>query len=85
MQENRFNSLDPILIPEWRWSYFLNTTSQAFSIFKPRPYPIENKYLIRESSFGSSFNPEKVFPRSSVQTLRDHNDLHPANHAPDLD
>ena len=61
MQENRFNSLDPILIPEWRWSYFLNNTAQAFSIFKPRPYQIENKYLIRESSFGSSSNPEKVF------------------------
>ena len=60
MQENRFNSLEPILIPEWRWSYFLNTTAQAFSIFKPRPYPMENKYLIRESSFGSSSNPEKV-------------------------
>ena len=60
MQENRFNSLDPISIPEWRWSCFLNTTAQAFSIFKPSPYPIENQYLIRESSFGSRSKPEKV-------------------------
>ncbi len=60
MQRSRFNSLEPISIPEWRWSYFLNTTAQAFSIFKPSSYPIENKYLIRESSFGSGSHSEKV-------------------------
>ena len=60
MQSNRNNSLEPITISNWRWSYFLNKTIKAFSIFQPRPYPIENNFLFRESSFGSSSNPKKV-------------------------
>ncbi len=60
MQSNRNNSLEPISISNWRWSYFLDETIKAFSIFQPRPYPIEKDFLFRESSFGSSSNPKKV-------------------------
>jgi len=60
MQSNRINSLQPISIRNWRWSYFLDETIKALSIFKPRPYPIENDFLFRESLFGSSSNPKKV-------------------------
>jgi len=61
MKSNRNNSLDPISISNWRWSYFLDQTIKAFSIFQPRPYPINNDFLYRESFFGSSSNPKKVF------------------------
>ncbi len=61
MQSNRSNSLDPISISNWRWADFLDETIKAFSIFQPRPYPINNDFLYRESFFGSSSNPKKVF------------------------
>ncbi len=60
MQSNRNNSLDPISISNWRWSYFLDETIEKFSIFEPSPYPIKNDFLLRESFFGSSSNPKKV-------------------------
>ena len=60
MQSNRNNSLEPISLCNWRWSYFLNETIKAFSIFQPRPYPIESDFLFREACFGSSSNPKKV-------------------------
>ena len=60
MKSNRNNSLDPISISNWRWAYFLEETIQAFSIFQPRPYPITNDFLFRESFFGSRSNPKKV-------------------------
>ena len=60
MQIIRNNSQDPISISNWRWAYFLDETIKAFSIFQPRPYPIENDFLFRESFFGSSSNPKKV-------------------------
>jgi phycoerythrobilin:ferredoxin oxidoreductase len=60
MQSKRNNSLDPISICDWRWSFFLDETIKAFSLFKPRPYQIENDFLFRESSFGSRSNPKKV-------------------------
>ena len=53
MQIIRNNSQDPISISNWRWSYFLDETIKAFSIFQPRPYQIDNDFLYRESSFGS--------------------------------
>ncbi len=61
MTSNRNNSLDPISISNWRWAYFLDETIKAFSLFQPRPYPIKNDFLFRESFFGSSSNPKKVF------------------------
>ena len=61
MQINRNNSLAPISISNWRWAYFLDETIKAFSIFQPRSYPIKNDFLVRESFFGSSSNPKKVF------------------------
>ena len=61
MQSNRNNSLDPISISNWRWAYFLDETIKEFSIFQPRPYPIKNDFLFRDSFFGSSSNPKKVF------------------------
>ena len=61
MKSNRNNSLDPIAISNWRWAYFLDETIKAFSIFESRPYPIKNDFLFRESFFGSSSNPKKVF------------------------
>ncbi len=60
MKNNRNNSLDPISISNWRWSYFLDQTINKFSIFQPRSYPIMNDFLARESFFGSSSNPKKV-------------------------
>ena len=60
MLSNRNNSLDSISISNWRWAYFLDETIKAFSIFKPRPYPIRSDFLFRESLFGSSSNPKKV-------------------------
>jgi phycoerythrobilin:ferredoxin oxidoreductase len=60
MQINRNNSLESISINNWRWAYFLDKTIKKFSICEPRPYPIENDYLFKESSFGSSSNPRKV-------------------------
>ncbi|MBW3042816.1 phycoerythrobilin:ferredoxin oxidoreductase [Prochlorococcus marinus] len=60
MQSNRNNSLEPISISNWRWSYFLDETIKGFSIFQPRFYPIENDFLFRKSEIGSSSNPKKV-------------------------
>jgi len=60
MQSNRNNSLDPISISYWCWTYFLDETIEKFSIFEPSPYPIKNDFLFRESFFGSSSNPKKV-------------------------
>ena len=60
MKSNRNNSLDPISIRNWRWTYFLDKTINGFSIFQSSPYPIENDFLFRESFFGSSSNPKKV-------------------------
>ena len=60
MKSNRNNSLEPISLCNWRWSYFLDETIKRFSIFQTRPYPIENDFLFRESCFGSSSNPKKV-------------------------
>ncbi len=60
MQINRNNSLDPISISNWRWTYFLDETIKKFSFFEPRSYPIDNDFLFRESFFGSSSNPKKV-------------------------
>jgi len=60
MLSNRNNSIEPISIINWRWAYFLNQTLEAFSIFEPRPYPIDNDYLCKKSFFGSSSNPKKV-------------------------
>ncbi len=57
----RNNSLDPISIGNWRWACFLDQTIKSFSVFEPRPYPINNDFLFRESFFGSSSNPKKVF------------------------
>ena len=61
MQSQRNNSLDPISIGNWRWAYFLDETIKAFSIFQPRPYSIKNDFLFKESCFGSTSNPKKVF------------------------
>jgi len=61
MQSNRNNSLEPISICNWRWASFLDETIKGFSIFESSPYPIENDFLFRESLFGSSSNPKKVF------------------------
>ena len=61
MQRKRNNSLEPISICNWRWSYFLDETIKAFSIFQPRPYPIDSDFLSKESIFGSSSNPKSVF------------------------
>ena len=60
MQSVRNNSLEPISISNWRWAYFLDETIKAFSILQPRPYPIDNDFLFKESFFGSSSNPKKV-------------------------
>ena len=60
MQINRNNSLDPISISNWRWSYFLDLTIKKFSSFEHSPYPIKSDFLFRESFFGSNSNPKKV-------------------------
>ena len=60
MQIYRNNSLESISISNWRWVDFLDCTNKAFSIFKPKPYEVDNDFLYRESFFGSSSNPKKV-------------------------
>ena len=60
MQINRKHSLDPILMSNWRWAYFLDSTNQAFSIFEPKSYFIDDDFLVRESYFGSKSNTKKV-------------------------
>ena len=60
MKSNRNNSLDPISICNWRWTSFLDETIKAFSILKPRPYPIDSDFLSKESIVGSSSNPKSV-------------------------
>ena len=60
MQTIRNNSLEPTSISNWRWSYFLDKTIKAFSIFQPSPYPMGNDFLFRESFAGSSSKPKKV-------------------------
>ena len=60
MQIIRNNSLDPISISNWRWTYFLDETIKKLSTFEPSPYPINNEFLFKESFFGSSSNPKKV-------------------------
>ena len=60
MQSKRNNSLESISINNWRWAYFLDVIIKKMSSFEPRPYPIENDFLFRESFFGSTSNPKKV-------------------------
>ena len=60
MKSNRKHSFDPVVIPNWRWSYFLDSTIKALSILQPKPYSIAKDFLFRESFFGSSSNPRKV-------------------------
>ena len=60
MQINRNHSLDPISIPNWRWSYFLDSTIKAFSIFESTPYPMDKDFLFKESFFGGTSNRKKV-------------------------
>ena len=60
MQSKRTHSLSPISICNWRWAYFLDSTTKAFSVFQPRPYSINNDFLFKESLFGSTSNPKKV-------------------------
>ena len=60
MPSTRKHSLDPISICHWRWANFLDSTTKAFSIFEPRPYPLDNDFLFRESFLGSSSKPKKV-------------------------
>ena len=60
MQNKRIRSLDPISMNNWRWSHFLDSTAKAFSMFQPRPYPIDNDFLFKESFFGATSNPKKV-------------------------
>tara|TARA_Y100001968_G_scaffold207952_1_gene191086 strand:+ start:103 stop:879 length:777 start_codon:yes stop_codon:yes gene_type:complete len=60
MKSTRVTSLDPISICNWRWSTFLEYADKAFSIFQPSPYPMDNDFLVKESSFGSISNQKKV-------------------------
>tara|TARA_Y100001968_G_scaffold308466_1_gene327252 strand:+ start:413 stop:1189 length:777 start_codon:yes stop_codon:yes gene_type:complete len=60
MQRHRKHSLDPVSIPNWRWSYFLDSTIKAFSIFESSSYQIDNDFLSRESCLGSSSNSKKI-------------------------
>ncbi len=60
MQVNRINSLDPISIGDWRWSDFLDITAKAFSQLQLNPDPIDNDFLFKKSSFGSSSNQKKA-------------------------
>ena len=60
MKSKRVTSLDPISICNWRWSTFLEYADKAFSIFQPSPYPMDNDFLVKESSFGSISNQKKV-------------------------
>ncbi len=69
MKNIRNNSIEPISIHNWYWSYFLDETIKKLSIFKSSPYPIENDFLCRESFFGSSSNPKKVILQTwGIQT-----------------
>ena len=47
MHNQRKNSLDPVIIEDWRWSPFLDQTIKAFSIVNPNRYDDNSnlKYL----------------------------------------
>lgn len=76
MNKTRRNSLDPFLINEWRWTYFLDKTIKSFSKFDLEPYPMQERFLQNEVYFGSPSNPSKAntytwaFKSSKVRQAR---------------
>ena len=51
MNHKRLNSLDPILLKEWRWAPFLTKTIQAFSPLNLKPCSVPAGFLDKENSF----------------------------------
>ena len=56
----RSNSLDPVVLDEWRWHPFLEKTIKSFSLFNLKPCLIEDHFLNIENNLGSNLNTKKV-------------------------
>ena len=53
MSNKRLNSLDPIVLNQWRWAPFLSQTIDAFSQLDLEPLSVPDEFLYKENSFGS--------------------------------
>ncbi len=60
MGTTRLNSLDPVDMPGWRWSSFLENAIQALAPFEPELYDIQPDFLQKEGVAGSRSNPLNV-------------------------
>ncbi len=60
MTPYRLTSLDPIKIPGWRWSSFLDDAINELEPLSLESYPISSEFLDKEGKFGSRSRPEKA-------------------------
>jgi phycoerythrobilin:ferredoxin oxidoreductase len=56
----RSSSLDPVVLPGWRWQPFLDQAVAAFAAFRPQPYPVPESFLWRFDRGGSAARPFEV-------------------------
>ncbi len=60
MSHKRLTSMDPFVLEGWRWAPFLNQINNAFSLLKPKPFPVAAEFLTKEAIFGSRAKPQKA-------------------------
>ena len=56
----RINSLDSVNIPDWRWSKFLSTAIDYFSLLNIEPITIDENFLEKSTNYGSKNNSYQV-------------------------
>ena len=56
----RSSSLEPVILPSWRWQPFLNHAVEALARFEPQPYSIPERFLWQSDSGGSTTRPFNV-------------------------
>ena len=60
MSNIRLNSLDPVVLKQWRWAPFLAQTIHAFSQLDLQSILIPPEFLSKEEAFGSKANSQIV-------------------------
>lgn len=56
----RHQSTDPVVLPNWAWQPFLDDAVEALEPLTIQPYPIEDRFLLKEDQTGSKSKPVTV-------------------------
>ena len=56
----RHHSTDPVVLPNWAWQPFLDDAVQALEPLAIQPYPVEERFLLKEDQTGSKSKPVTV-------------------------